>query len=212
MYFVPPSIDVQNATKLLVSQYTSAIQAPISQVTTPSSVNTDNPHTDSASIPLSFSQPKLHIARELQPALEQIQTNTYGSSMLNQILKHPNLYALTIQPHAQSSAERERLGVTPSATTELTFYDSGQLSATITMDDKMLAQVMTPSGQGITVDTDNILFHELSHVLLELNDEVDRSNRETWQHNAEVVASEYESNYGGYERDYFREGNYAFWA
>lgn len=228
LYFVPADVDVQNAAELLASQYTSTIQAPrpetqalptfnlpsiTSTLSSPASTppsNTATFNAPSPTNPLNFN--KLRVANELQPALQTIANNSYGNGVLNQILNHPALYSLTIQTHPQSSAERERLGATPSAETELTFYDNGQISAVITMDADMLAQVMTTAGQGLTVDADNILFHELSHVLLELNQDVNRNNRDTWQRDAEVIASNYESNYGGYQRDYFREGSYAFWA
>lgn len=221
LYFVPADVDVNHATQLLASQYMSAIQepstdtSPINITNALSSLNTIAPISAAApttNTARTSNSTKFKIANELQPAVQTIKSSDYGNQILNQILNHPNLHSLTIQTHPQSSDERKRMGITPSATTELTFYDNGQLSAVVTMDADMLAQVMTNSGQGITVDADNILFHELSHVLLELNNQVDRSNRDQWQQDAELIASDYESLYGGYARDYFRDGSYAFWG
>ncbi|WP_020559512.1 hypothetical protein [Thiofilum flexile] len=235
LYFIPVNIDLQKAAQQLAAQYISSLQAPnissphaSSHVTTPTSLNTLSPSTSVttstatpsrtavSSTPMSnpdtLNSEKLHIAEEFRPVLQQIQTHSYGNSVLKQILSDPNLDSLTIQPHTQSAAERKRLGIAPSAKTDLTFYSNGKIAATVSMDADMLAQVMTPTGQGIQVDADNILFHELAHVLLELNHEVDHSDEQAWLKGVEEVASNYEGNYGGYQRDYFRDGGYAFWG
>lgn len=223
--FIAPPSNTPAAAELLAAQYSSAIQqpnyaAPTRPVLIPVRTNGTQPSIfpvfGYTALPSRGASPvgssKLRVANELAPALQKIQTHPYGGTILNQILSHPRLNSLTIQTHPQPAALRQQAGVTPTASTAVSFNSLGEVDATITMDANMLVKIMTKDGGSLIVDADNVLFHELAHVQLELNNEVIRNTQNTWSRSAELVATEYENNYGGYERDYYRAGTYTFWG
>lgn len=223
--FIVPPFNPQASAELLAAQYSSAIQqpnyaAPTRPVLLPVRTNGLQPSVfpvfGYTALPSRGASPvgasKLRVANELAHALQKIQTNPYGSTILNQILSNPRLNSLTIQTHPQPSALRQQSGITPTASTSVSFNSLGGVDATITMDASMLVKIMTKDGGSLVVDADNVLFHELAHVQLELNNEAIRTTKDTWSRSAELIATEYESNYGGYERDYYRSGTYTFWG
>lgn len=199
---------------LPVSAPMSASSPPVDTTISVPALPDANPVTISAPPSTSTvlaSSPKLQSEAVFAPILNTIQQSSYGANIYNEILNHPDLKYITIRTPAQSAAERERLGLDPMAQTTLSLDENGQLSADIVMDPDVIATVMTPDGQALQVGADEILFHELAHIYLELNDQIDHS-QSNWDVMSETLASQYEGTYGGYQRDYYNAGGHVSWA
>lgn len=211
-----PNDNTQQAINRLVQHNSQTIQNnPINANTGLSSLASLNiTPTVNQSTPVNntgLSHPKLQVDPSLQTIMAKIMQNSYGNSILQNILNHPNLTQVVIKKPEGAGQAREDMGLSPTAKTILTLNSNGKLSAVIEMDPDLLATIITDQGQPINVGSDNVLFHELAHVQLELNKEVDHTQA-GWDVSAENIAADYEGRYGGYDRNYFGSGTHVYWA
>ncbi len=137
--------------------------------------------------------PEIHIDKDFNPLIDRIKNSDYGNEVWSSIINHPDLAALEIVKPDKPAFIRELLGEPPFVRTyHLKDTADGHKRGKIVMDPDMSTNISLYNGSTLDIGPDAVLFHELSHIYLDLQG----------KNNTEAAASLMEGEYGGYNRDY----------